>query len=219
MLPVAVPHLEPNILFVDDALIVADKPAGLLSVPGRGEARQDCLAARVAARYADALIVHRLDMATSGIILLARGAEMHRRMSKAFEQRTVSKTYIALVHGHLASDTGEIELPLICDWENRPRQIVDHARGRKALTRYRVIARLEGEDGATTRVELQPVTGRSHQLRVHLAEIGHPILGDPLYAPPESAQRYARMHLHAASIAFFHPQARTPLRFECPPPF
>ena len=213
------PHLEPNILYADDALIVADKPAGLLSVPGRGEARQDCLAARVAARYHDALIVHRLDMATSGLILLARGAEMHRRMSKAFEQRTVSKTYVALVHGHLAADSGEIALPLICDWENRPRQIVDHALGKKALTRYRVLARLEVADVAVTRVELQPVTGRSHQLRVHLAEIGHPILGDPLYAESDSAQRYPRMHLHAASIAFVHPHARTPVHFDCPPPF
>lgn len=213
------PHLAPTILYTDDALIVADKPAGLLSVPGRGEERQDCLAARVQALYPDALIVHRLDMATSGLILLARGAEMHRRMSLAFEKRTVSKRYVALVHGHVAQDAGEIALPLICDWENRPRQMVDHARGRHALTRYRIAARSGAGEDAVSRVELQPVTGRSHQLRVHLTAIGHAIVGDPLYAPPASAARHPRMHLHATSIAFIHPRLRTPVSFESTVPF
>ena len=214
-----VPRLEPSLLHVDDALIVADKPAGLLSVPGRGEERQDCLAARVQAIYPDALIVHRLDMATSGLILLARGAEMHRRMSLAFEKRTVGKRYVALVHGHLADNEGEIDLPLVGDWDNRPRQIVDHANGRRALTRYRVIERLGTNEESTSRVELSPVTGRSHQLRVHLMSIGHAILGDPLYAPPESAARHPRMYLHAASIAFIHPETRVPVSFESPAPF
>ncbi|WP_332673307.1 RluA family pseudouridine synthase [Aromatoleum sp.] len=213
------PSLEPAILHADDALIVADKPAGLLSVPARGDERQDCLASRVQALYRDALIVHRLDMATSGLVLLARGPEMLRRMSLAFEQRVVGKRYVALVQGHVADDAGEIDLPLGPDVENRPRQIVDPLHGRRALTRYRVIARSGSGADAVSRVELKPVTGRSHQLRVHLVSIGHAILGDPLYAPPESAAREPRMHLHAAGIAFIHPDTRVPASFESPVPF
>jgi tRNA pseudouridine32 synthase/23S rRNA pseudouridine746 synthase len=213
------PQLTPTILYADSSLIVADKPAGLLSVPGRGEERQDCLAVRVQALYADALIVHRLDMATSGLLLLARGADMHRTMSRAFEQRTVGKRYFAVVHGHLENSGGEIDLPLINDWENRPRQIVDHARGRRALTRYRVVA--QGGEGADafSRLELEPVTGRTHQLRVHLQALGHAILGDRLYAPPESAEDHSRLHLHAASITFIHPRTRVPVQFESAVPF
>ncbi len=213
------PKLTPTILHCDDALIVADKPAGLLSVPARGEARQDCLVARVQACYPDALIVHRLDMATSGLILLARGPEMLRRLSLAFEQRSVGKHYIALVQGHMAEDLGEIALPLADDPERRPRQRVDLLHGRRALTRYRVIARSGEGDDAVSRVELKPVTGRTHQLRVHLLSLGHPIVGDPLYAPPDSAARRARMHLHAAGIALIHPQTRLPMCFESPVPF
>jgi tRNA pseudouridine32 synthase/23S rRNA pseudouridine746 synthase len=200
-------------------LVVIDKPAGLPAVPGRAPGLQDCIASRVQACYADALVVHRLDMATSGLILLARGAEMHRRLSLAFEQRTVGKRYVALAHGHLADDAGEIDLPLAGDWENRPRQIVDPVRGRRALTRYRVLARTGDGAGATTRIALEPVTGRSHQLRVHLLSLGHPIVGDPLYAPPESAQDHARMHLHATRITFIHPATRLPVVFDSPPPF
>lgn len=213
------PPLNPVILHADEALIVAEKPAGLLSVPARGEERQDCLATRVQALYRDALIVHRLDQATSGLVLLARGMEMLRRLSRDFENRLVGKRYVALVHGHLACDSGEIDLPLGPDPERRPRQRVDHAHGRRALTRYHVVER--GGDGAAaaTRLELRPVTGRSHQLRVHLMSIGHPIVGDPLYAPPESAVAHARMQLHAAGIAFMHPQTRVPMRFESPVPF
>ncbi len=213
------PQLSPAILYADDALIVADKPAGLLSVPARGEERQDCLASRVQALYPDALIVHRLDMATSGLIVLARGAEMLRRISLAFEQRIVGKHYCALVHGHIANDAGEIALPLGADPDNRPRQIVDAVGGRRALTRYRVMARSGDGDAATSRVELKPVTGRTHQLRVHLMSIGHAIVGDPLYAAPDSAARYARMHLHAASLAFIHPHTRVPVCFESMVPF
>jgi tRNA pseudouridine32 synthase/23S rRNA pseudouridine746 synthase len=213
------PHLSPAILYADDALIVADKPAGLLSVPAGGEGRQDCLAGRVQALYFDALIVHRLDMATSGLVLLARGPEMLRRLSLAFEQRIIGKHYIALVHGHLASDAGEIALPLGDDPDNRPRQIVDPLRGRRALTRYRVISRSGSGADAVSRVELRPVTGRTHQLRVHLMSIGHAIIGDPLYAPSESAARYPRMHLHAAGLALIHPQTRVPACFESAVPF
>ncbi|MBS0357075.1 MAG: RluA family pseudouridine synthase [Proteobacteria bacterium] len=207
------------ILHADDALIVADKPPGLLSMPARGEDRQDCLVARVQAQFADALPVHRLDMATSGLILLARGAEMQRRMNLAFEQRIVGKRYEALVHGHIGPDAGEIDLPLAADPQRNPHQIVDRQHGRRALTRYRVVERGGAGPDAVTRVELKPVTGRTHQLRVHLQSLGHPILGDPLYAPPDSAERHRRLHLHAAAITLIHPQRRVPLGFESVVPF
>lgn len=213
------PHLNPTIVHVDEAVIVADKPAGLLSMPARGEARQDCLASRVQALYPDALLVHRLDMATSGLIMLARGNDMLRRLSLAFEQRIVGKKYCALVHGHVAEDSGEIALALGSDPDHRPRQRVDPLHGRPALTRYRVLARDGEGDGARTRVELTPLTGRTHQLRVHLMSIGHPIVGDPLYASPDEAQREARMCLHAMSLAFIHPRTRVPACFESPVPF
>ena len=209
----------PPVLFIDEFLLVVDKPAGLLSVPAGGPGRDDCLAARIQARWADARIVHRLDAATSGLVLFARGAEMLRRMSLAFEQRVVGKQYLAVVHGHVVQDSGEIDLPLAEDADNRPRQIVDPLRGRRALTRYRVLDRQGTGADAISRLELKPVTGRAHQLRVHLLSLGHPIVGDPLYAAPESATRFARMHLHATRIAFMHPQTRVPLLFDSPAPF
>ena len=216
------PALTPTVLYLDDDLLVVDKPAGLLSVPARGADRQDCLEARVQAMHKDALIVHRLDAATSGLVLFARGLEMLRRMSLAFEQRVVGKQYVAVVHGHIAQEAGEIDLALREDADHRPRQIVDALRGRRALTRYRVLEHLgEGAD-ATTRVALKPVTGRAHQLRVHLLAIGHPIVGDPLYTPAELAtarSAFARMHLHAARIAFIHPRTRVALQFDSPAPF
>ena len=219
------PALTPSVLYRDDDLLVIDKPAGLLSVPARGADRQDCLAARVQAMHPDALIVHRLDAATSGLVLFARGLEMLRRMSLAFEQRVVGKQYVAVVHDHIAHETGEIDLALREDADHRPRQIVDPLRGRRALTRYQVLERLgEGAD-ATTRVALKPVTGRAHQLRVHLLAIGHPIVGDALYAPPALATAGAtlaiptRMNLHAARIAFIHPRTRVGLQFDSPVPF
>ena len=220
------PALTPSVLYRDDDLLVVEKPAGLLSVPARGEDRQDCLEARVQAVHADSLIVHRLDAATSGLVLFARGLEMLRRMSLAFEQRVVGKQYVAVVHGHISHDTGEIDLALREDADNRPRQIVDPLRGRRALTRYQVLDRLGAGADATTRVALKPVTGRAHQLRVHLLAIGHPIIGDPLYTPSELAATsaaaraaFARMHLHAARIAFIHPRTRVALQFDSPVPF
>lgn len=208
-----------RLIHLDDDLLVVDKPAGLLSVPARGADRQDCLEARVRALHPDALIVHRLDAATSGMVLFARGLEMLRRLSLAFEQRMVGKEYVAVVHGHLAQDAGEIDLPLGEDAARRPRQIVDPVHGRRALTRYRVLARLGEGAEACTRVALKPVTGRAHQLRVHLLALGHPIVGDPLYAPPDCAARFSRMHLHATRIAFIHPRSRVPLQLESPVPF
>ena len=152
-------------------------------------------------------------------VLFARGLEMLRRLSLAFEQRMVGKEYVAVVHGHLAQDAGEIDLPLGEDAARRPRQLVDPVHGRRALTRYRVLARLGEGAEACTRVALKPVTGRAHQLRVHLLALGHPIVGDPLYAPPDCAARFSRMHLHATRIAFIHPRSRVPLQLESPVPF
>ncbi|MGN6424484.1 MAG: pseudouridine synthase [Asticcacaulis sp.] len=203
------------ILYADAHLLIADKPAGLLSVPGRGEANQDCLITRLQADYPDALTVHRLDMATSGVMAFGRGPEAQRALSMAFAERRVAKTYIAVVAGHVAEAAGAVDLPLICDWPNRPRQKVDHAVGKPALTRYRVLARGEG----VTRIALEPVTGRSHQLRVHMAALGHPILGDPFYAPPEVQAMSARLLLHAAALSLPHPHSGETLRFESPPAF
>lgn len=206
-----------SLIHVDPFLIVADKPAGLLSVPGRGADKADCLVARVQAVHADALAVHRLDMATSGLIVLARGAEMHRALSMAFAGRHVHKRYEAVVDGLLADDEGEIDLPLIADWPNRPRQMVDHAIGKPSLTRWRVVER--DTVAGRTRVALYPVTGRSHQLRVHLSAIGHAILGDDLYAPPHAAFATPRLLLHACGLGLVHPQTNEALDFDSPAPF
>jgi tRNA pseudouridine32 synthase/23S rRNA pseudouridine746 synthase len=202
----------------DDALLVLDKPAGLLAVPGRGADKQDCLSARAQAIWPDAMVVHRLDMATSGLLVMARGPAVQRTLSMAFAARRVHKRYIAVVAGRLAGpvdEWAEIELPLILDWPNRPRSVVDRVRGKPSLTRWRVL----GHGAGTTRVELEPVTGRSHQLRVHLRELGHPILGDALYAPPEVQAMAGRLLLHAWSLAFRHPLSGADVAFESQPPF
>lgn len=203
----------PHIWYADEWLVVAEKPADVLAVPGRGEAGRDHFWGRVQALYPDALVVHRLDMATSGLFALARGPEMQRRMNRLFAERRVHKTYQALVEGQLAGDAGEIHAPLICDWPNRPRQIVDPVRGKPAHTHWRVLERLP----ACTRLALEPVTGRSHQLRVHLQSIGHPIRGDTLYN--QDAQTSSRMALHAAALAFAHPHTGQACRFTSPVPF
>ena len=210
------PAAASPVLYANPGLVVADKPAGLLAVPGRGPGKDDCLAARVQAEFADALIVHRLDMATSGLLVLGRGPAMQRELSRLFRERLVDKRYVAVVHGLPTADAGEIELPLICDWPNRPRQIVDHAIGKPSLTRYRVLARDPAAN--TARVELEPVTGRSHQLRVHLAALGHPILGDELYGG--AATRLApRLLLHACRLTFADPGDGEIREFLSPPPF
>jgi tRNA pseudouridine32 synthase/23S rRNA pseudouridine746 synthase len=206
-----------GILHADAALLVVLKPAGMLSVPGRGEERADCVATRVQARYPDALVVHRLDMATSGLMLFGLGLAAQRTLSRSFERREVSKRYLAVVDKLVLQDEGSVTSPLICDWPNRPRQRVDELRGKPALTHWRVLERDVAQN--CSRVELQPVTGRSHQLRVHLQSIGHPILGDELYASPEAFARSPRLLLHACQIGLPHPASGAWMAFEDPAPF
>ncbi|MFN3936548.1 MAG: RluA family pseudouridine synthase [Gemmobacter sp.] len=192
----------PPILHRDDAVLVVDKPAGLLSVPGRGEDRADCLIARLRGAFPEVLLVHRLDLDTSGVMVFALTPQAQASLGRQFEARTVRKVYVARVAGVMEGNTGTVDLPLAVDWPNRPRQHVNHATGRPAITDWRVVRRGPDE----TRVRLMPRTGRSHQLRVHMAEIGHPILGDPLYATG-AAQAHPRLMLHAESLRFRHPQS------------
>lgn len=199
--------------YLDDSLLVAEKPAGLLSVPGRLPENQDCLVSRLQVLYPDALTVHRLDQVTSGLMLYARGKVMQAALSAQFEKRVVSKRYEAVVQGVIEGDAGEVALPLICDWPNRPRQMVDFERGKPALTRWRVLAR--DVEAQRTRVELEPVTGRSHQLRLHMASLGHPIVGDVMYG----AQPAERVQLHACRLQFVHPVSGQVVEFVSKSPF
>ncbi|WP_227820363.1 RluA family pseudouridine synthase [Ramlibacter tataouinensis] len=205
------------VLHACEQLLVLDKPSGLLCVPGRGVDKQDCLSLRAQQVYPDALVVHRLDMATSGLCLMARGAGAQRRLSQAFAQREVGKRYIALVAGRMAADSGLIDLPLSVDWPNRPLRIVDRVRGKPSQTQWRLLSYDEQRDAS--RLELEPVTGRSHQLRVHLLALGHPILGDALYAPPSVRDCAPRLMLHATQLALAHPATGEPLSFTSPCPF
>lgn len=202
-----------RLLFADDGLIVVSKPAGMLAVPGRGTDKQDCLATQVQQEFPDALVVHRLDMATSGLMVFARGIEMQRQLSRQFRERLIEKRYVAMVAGKPESEAGTVSLPLAADWPNRPRQKVDAVAGRPSLTRYRML----GHDAAAnmSRLELEPVTGRTHQLRVHMAAIGHPIAGDALYG----GQPAKRLLLHACSLSFMHPFSGEHLALESVPPF
>lgn len=206
-----------DILYADEAIIITNKPAGLLSVSGSVAERSDCMISRVQEVYPDALTVHRLDMSTSGILVLARGKEVHRILSMAFAAREVDKRYIAVVDGKMQQSKGEIDLPLIADWPNRPKQKVDFEIGKPSLTRYKILS----YDAVlnATRVELEPVTGRSHQLRVHLLSIGHVILGDDLYAPTAILNKAPRLLLHASYIRLPHPITKERLTFNSPAPF
>lgn len=206
-----------QIVHLDDHCLVALKPSGLLSVPGRGAHLQDCLTARVQACHPDALVVHRLDMATSGLVVFARGAGAQRRLNDSFTRREVAKTYVAVVEGSVAADSGEIDLPLRADWPNRPMQMIDREHGKASLTRYRVLAREPA--GRATRVELQPITGRAHQLRVHMLALGHPILGDALYASAPVHAAAGRLLLHAAALRFPHPAGGAAVFVESAAPF
>lgn len=222
MLSTSPPYLPPPdeglpLIHVDQALLVLDKPAGLLSVPGRGPEKADCLASRVQQRYPEALIVHRLDMETSGLILMARGVEMQRALSRGFELRQVDKDYQAVVEGFLAPESGIIDLPLITDWPNRPRQMIDHRIGKPSQTRFQRLDYDAARD--CSRVRLEPLTGRSHQLRVHMLALGHPILGDSLYAAPAAQAKARRLLLHAQRLAFTHPLSQQRCEFHAPLPF
>lgn len=205
-----------ELLYQDAFLLVVNKPAGLLSVPGRGADKTDSLATRIQTQFTNALIVHRLDRDTSGILVLARGTAMHRLLSMAFAAREVDKRYVAQVAGKPKQDSGEIDLPIIVDWPNRPKQHVNYVIGKPSLTRYSLLSHDDASN--TSLLELEPVTGRTHQLRVHLSEIGHPILGDTLYGGGV-ANSAERLLLHARLLSFSHPFSNEPLQFICEPPF
>ena len=205
---------QPQVIHADHEVLVVNKPSGLLSVPGRGEDRADCLIARLRAAFPTVLLVHRLDLDTSGVMVFALTPHAQRNLSKQFEERKTKKVYLARVAGRVAEKTGTVDLPLIVDWPNRPRQMVDHAEGRPAVTDWRVVRASDDE----TRIRLMPLTGRSHQLRVHMAEIGHPILGDPLYATGAAAD-FPRLMLHAESLRLKHPESGLPMTFSAPAEF
>lgn len=207
------PYLD--ILHIDEHFIVLNKPSGLLSVPGKAPEHKDCLQRRVQTVYPSATVVHRLDMATSGIMLMALHMDCHRKLSRLFETRQTSKRYLARISGRLDQQQGSVDLPLICDWPNRPKQMVDHHRGKPAITHFRVIE----QDDNETFIELVPITGRSHQLRVHMLSLAHPIMGDRLYAHPEALASAPRLQLHAQQLSFQHPITDTPFTISCPAPF
>lgn len=204
-----------KILHVDDDILVLSKPAGLLSVPGNQPDLQDCLETRVQSEFPTATTVHRLDRPTSGIVAMALNPEAHRRLGIQFEKRKTSKTYNAVVSGIGEADEGTIEQALRTDWYNRPKQMVDNCLGREAITQWRVVERFEN----STRMALNPVTGRSHQLRVHMQWLGHPILGDEFYADAKSGSAADRLMLHAESLEIFHPTTNERMRFQDPCPF
>ena len=216
--PAMSPYLD--IIYQDNDFIVLNKTSGILSVPGRLPEHQDCLQNRVQRVLPTATIVHRLDMATSGIMLMALNKAAHVAISRQFEQRKTNKSYIARVFGKVSEIEGSVDLPLICDWPNRPKQMVDHDNGKASLTHYSVLAYDELPSGqVTTLVELRPVTGRSHQLRVHMLALGHPILGDRLYAHEQAFALSTRLKLHARNLAFSHPVQGELLRFTAPCPW
>ena len=207
--------LDPTILLARPRYLLVDKPAGLLSVPGIGPANADCVVVRVGRDHPSARIVHRLDQATSGVMVLALDADAHRELSRQFELRRVEKAYQAMVAGAPAADEGVIDLPMRKDMERKVRHLIDHQQGKPAITQWRVLERL----GDRTRLELRPLTGRSHQLRLHLATIGHPILGDVFYAPPQVAEAAPRLLLHAERLAFDDPDSGARVVVESRAPF
>ena len=217
-----------DLVYCDDVLLIVNKPAGLLSVPGRGADKADNLTTRVQKEFPGSFSVHRLDMGTSGLLVFARNQDMHRRLSLLFRERRVNKRYVALVAGHVGLAAGEVDLPLVSDWPNRPRQKVDFTSGKPSLTRYRLLEYAEIPIPAymqqdmrgvgTSRVELEPLTGRTHQLRVHMAAIGHPIIGDQLYGET-AGFKAERLLLHSRFLSFIHPLSGEQLAMTCEPPF
>jgi len=209
------PPMDPlEVLHLDHEVILVNKPEGLLSVPGKGPGLTDCLLARVRVAFPDALLVHRLDRDTSGVMIFAMTAYAQRHLGLQFEKRMTKKTYVARIWGVPSEKAGTIDLPLIVDWPNRPRQMVCHDTGKSAQTDWRVIQ----DDGTTARVRLTPHTGRSHQLRVHMLSLGHPILGDPFYATAE-AQNFPRMMLHSEELRFKHPDGGQSTKVRSKAPF
>ncbi len=204
-------------LYQDNDIVAVSKPAWLLSVPGRGEDKRDSVAYRVQQRFPEARTVHRLDWATSGVIIMALNAEAHRRLNRQFAERQTQKRYIAVVAGLVEQDEQLIDLPLRCDWENRPRQIIDFEQGKPSQTLIQVDKRDAAQQ--RTRLILKPITGRSHQLRVHLQHIGHPIIGDQLYAPPEWRDGFPRLLLHAEWLQVTQPSTGETLSFLDDSPF
>ena len=208
------PDVPLRIIYEDRAILVADKPSGLLSVPGKTEGRADCLETRLRRAYPGTLLVHRLDCDTSGVMVFARNKAAQGFLGQEFEQRRTKKTYVARVFGDLQPDSGQVDLPIGVDWPNRPRQMVDAVNGRSAVTDWVALGRGAGE----TRVHLFPLTGRSHQLRVHMLSLGHPILGDPIYATG-AASAFPRLMLHAETLGLHHPDSGEWVTFSAPCPF
>ena len=210
------PQCPLDIIYIDSSLIVLNKPEGLLTVPGKPETNVDSLIVRLRKEVFGALLVHRLDLHTSGVIVFARTASSQVCLNKQFELRKIRKIYVARVKGHIKKDVGEIALPIIVDWPNRPKQKVCLETGKKALTHYKVLDR---EPQNISRVELYPITGRSHQLRLHMKAIGHPIIGDPIYADNATFKASNRLELHSQSIQINHPKTNMPKLFSVEVPF
>lgn len=209
------PPTDPlDVVHADHELLIVNKPSGLLSVPGKGEHLSDCLLARVQTAFPEALLVHRLDRDTSGVMVFALTPHAQRHLGLQFEKRQTKKVYVARVHGRLEPKVGTVDLPLIVDWPNRPLQKVDHENGKEAVTDWRVVRAADAE----TRVRLMPRTGRSHQLRVHMLALGHPILGDPFYASG-AAREHPRLMLHAETLGLRHPDGGQGLRWTAKAPF
>ena len=209
-------HIKLDILYQNQNIIVLNKPAGLLSVPGRGVDKQDCMLSRLQAEYSNALVIHRLDMATSGIIMFALNKEMQKAMGHLFEKKLIYKQYLAKVHGVLKDIKGSINQPLITDWVNRPKQKIDYKNGKASQTRFTLISTTSDNNSF---VNLEPVTGRSHQLRVHMSSIGHAILGDELYGTYQTRNESTRLLLHAERISFIDPLTNLKINIHCPVEF
>ncbi len=206
-----------DVIHADEAMVVIDKPSGLLSVPGRGNDKNDSLLTRARQHWPEIECVHRLDMETSGVIVMARGKDAQRCLNKLFQQRHIGKKYIAVVDGQVDSHCGDVDLPLICDWPNRPLQKIDFVRGKSSQTHFNRVCYNPEDD--STRLMLQPRTGRSHQLRVHMQALGHCILGDSLYASPQARAKASRLMLHASEISFEHPLSGCRCHFSARIPF
>lgn len=217
----AILHYQPptspwiDILYQDDDILVMNKPSGLLTVPGKNSEHRDSLIVRINRAFPTATVVHRLDMATSGIILFALNKAAHKAIGQQFEKRQTKKCYVARIYGEPEHDSGSVDLPLICDWPNRPKQKVDHIIGKQALTHWQILEKHKDH----CLVKLTPITGRSHQLRVHMQSMGHPILGDRLYATPQALSMADRLQLHSTVLEIRHPTSNDWLTFRCPPPF